>query len=137
MRCKRLWDNRQKAFDCALTSGHRVVNPMSVETATRIRKRCFRTKTLQGRGRKCELWVMALEDDLVLEFDCLRKLVLKFSVQTLPMLVKHVTQESSNEHYREDLNLENNQTIKRNLITTDWVKRFMWQKQYCFSASDR
>lgn len=125
MRAKRLWKNRENTLALAPSSGQRSDNQMSVGTVTRIGKRRVRTKALKGRGRKCAPWVLALEADLTSEFERLRKLGLKFSVNTLMLVAKNIIRDSSNELYHKEMRFGKDERLIIDLVNTDWIHRFM------------
>lgn len=128
MRARRLWDNREGVLSSAPKSGERHENQLSIGSVTRIGKRRVRTKARKGRGRKCAPWVVALEDDLVSEFDRLRKVGLKFSGGTLISLAKNIIRDSTNEAYHSETRSGKDNKLILYLVNTDWVHRFMCRK---------
>lgn len=125
MRAKRLWEERNELLDSLPRPGARGGVMISVANVAKIGKKRIRSKARVGRGRKCDAWVVALEADLVLEFDRMRKLGMKLATYTLSLIAKEMIRCSTNASYNRDTCSGRERIGIVDLITTAWIQRFM------------
>ena len=84
----------------------------------------IQVKCAQGRGRKREQWVEWLYDELLDEFDRLRKLGVKFSPNTLKLVAKDLVTNSNHTKFNIHYRIANGQTMLET-VGDAWIRRFM------------
>lgn len=123
MKALRLWRNRAE-----FCNGEGDVNLRGTSsTFTRVAgggvKR-VNMKALSGRGPKRVAWVNALHKDLVLEFDRLRRLGVKFNMKTLRALASSMIQNSESPKYSMNMAYPGTNICLSDKITPRWIQTF-------------
>lgn len=124
MRARRLWRDRATFPDLS-ESGIHGVESSSLTRVTNIGLQRTRLKARPGRGRKREAWVNAIHEDLREEFDRLRRLGVKFSLNTLRDLACNILCHSTNESYSMNAVDPRSQQPLHLKIDRRWVQSFM------------
>lgn len=112
-------------MDDAQSGGNRNKNVFSISSVSGIKKKKIMTKARVGLCRKCLLWVMHIESDLVKESDRLRKLGVKTAMTTLEAIAKALIKESTTEVYNADMRSGRDNKSLMDLIGKTRVQRLM------------
>ena len=128
MRALRIWRERETIVTyCAGRRKRGDPGMVSVSTVTRKGLKRVATKVKDGRGRKRTAWVVALRNDLVEEFERLRKIGIKFSAKTLRSMAKDLIRNSdSGAYYAAMLSGRPEKPIV-DLITARWIQGSMYR----------
>ena len=79
-------------------------------------------KARSGRGRKRATWVSSLHDDLLQDFEELRKTGMKFNATLLPHLALHLIGQSRNDRYNKHMRDTESGKLIVDMITLRWVQ---------------
>ena len=118
-KASRWWKNRRKILDSAKPKGGISITRCSGG----VRKRSF-MKAGPGRGRKRAPWVLWLHEELLEEFDRLRKAGLKFSPSMLRSIALRILKESTGPFNSSYVDPRDEKPIAGK-ITFRWVQCFM------------
>lgn len=123
VRATRLWKSRRDYED----ENGSVVRRGASTSITRMTKegpRRVRMKARIGRGRRRLSWVEALQCDLREEFDRLRKLGVKFNLNTLRSLALQVLRTSENNAYSSNMIDPRTEKPLHEKVDSRWVQSF-------------
>lgn len=121
MKAMRLWRQREIYVNAASVVSLRGTASSLTRTVDGGRRR-VNMKALPGRGRKRSQWVIALQDDMRVEFDRLRRLGVKFNYKTLEALARYLITHSDKSVY--NANTEENDVRIVSKIDKKWIQRF-------------
>ena len=124
MRAKWLWEDRESS-SVQMQRGTRTENLRSISTISKSCKKRILVKARKGRGRKCAPWVVQLEADLLVEFERLRSLGVKFLKLTIRCLSEYLVNESQTDVYHSQMTWGKNEKSILEFINAQWVQRFM------------
>ena len=82
-------------------------------------------KAKHGGGRKRSGWVEALQDDLISEFDQMRRMGVKFSISTLKELGYHLLSTRTNDAYSMKMLDPRTEKPLHTKIYYRWIQSFM------------
>lgn len=101
-RATRLWKSRNE-FILSLGGSSNLATPSTISRNTKDGHKRVSLKAKAGRGKKRQPWVEALHYDLRAEFDRLRKLGVKFNLNTLRSLALEVLDKSESPLYSRNM----------------------------------
>lgn len=123
IRASRLWKNR----DDFITAQGRVQKRGVTSSITRVTSNGHRrvyTKARAGRGRKRAEWVQCMHEDLVSEFDRLRKLGVKFNLKVLRQLARSMVETSEKDAYFSEMKDPASGRKIMDMLTPRWIQSF-------------
>eukprot|EP00171_Calliarthron_tuberculosum_P001361 IDg1361t1 len=124
----RLWKTRQQIIADQRRAGNQGI-PLSLTRVTRAGFKRVYVKARSGRGRKRAAWVAALHDDLLVEFERLRKSGLKFNARVLRLLAVHMINVSNSDLYHTSMRDQKSGKTIVEMITPRWIQAFMNRHQ--------